>query len=235
MYQGKYSAKHSASARFQNRKQKQRKWFSVAIIAILCCIVSSITLAYVFTQTEPVDNTFNPAKVACAVVEDNGTPITGSIVNTGSSKQNVQIKNTGDTDAYIRVAVVVNWMNADGTRVWATKPVEAVEGADGDYTITYNLEDGWFDGGDGFYYYSKAVSPTSPNNLTEILISNAALMSGVTAPVGTDNTQYYLSIEIVASAIQSTPASTVQKQWGVTVAGDGTISKKEVDNNEKNL
>ena len=215
MYQGKYSAKHSAPARFQNRKQKQRKWFSVAIIAILCCIVSSITLAYVFTQTEPVDNTFNPAEVACAVVEDNGTPVIGSIVNTGSAKQNVQIKNTGDTDAYIRVAVIVNWMDADGTRVWAQKPIQNT-----DYTITYDLDNGWFDGEDGFYYYS---SPIAPTELTKVLISNAELKG--TAPTGTDNTQYYLSIEIVASAIQSTPASTVHKQWGVTVAGDGTISK----------
>ena len=111
-------------------------------------------------------------------------------------------------------------MSEDGTKVWATKP------KDTEYSISYNLkENGWFDGRDGFYYYSKAVSPTSPNNLTDILISNAALMIGVTAPVGTDNTQYYLSIEIVASAIQSTPASTVSDQWGVTVSDDGTISK----------
>lgn len=198
-----------------------KKSIIITSVILLLLVAVGTTLAYVFTETEPVENTFIPSRVSCAVVENGKEPVSGSLVNISDSKNNVQIQNTGDTDAYIRVAVTVNWMNADGTRVWAQKPIQNT-----DYTITYNLsEDGWFDGGDGFYYYSKAVSPTSPNNLTEILISNAALMSGVTAPVGTDNTQYYLSIEIVASAIQSTPASTVHDQWGVTVSDDGTISK----------
>lgn len=198
-----------------------KKSIIITSVILLLLVAVGTTLAYVFTETEPVENTFIPSQVSCAVVENGKEPVSGSLVNISDSKNNVQIQNTGDTDAYIRVAVTVNWMNADGTRVWAQKPIQNT-----DYTITYNLsEDGWFDGGDGFYYYSKAVSPTSPNNLTEILISNAALMSGVTAPVGTDNTQYYLSIEIVASAIQSTPASTVSDQWGVTVSDDGTISK----------
>lgn len=198
-----------------------KKSIIITSVILLLLVAVGTTLAYVFTETEPVENTFIPSRVSCAVVENGKEPVSGSLVNISDSKNNVQIQNTGDTDAYIRVAVTVNWMNADGTRVWAQKPIQNT-----DYTITYNLsENGWFDGGDGFYYYSKAVSPTSPNNLTEILISNAALMSGVTAPVGTDNTQYYLSIEIVASAIQSTPASTVSDQWGVTVSDDGTISK----------
>ena len=202
------------------KKYINKKLIITSVILLLLVAVGT-TLAYVFTETEPVENTFIPSRVSCAVVENGKEPVSGSLVNISDSKNNVQIQNTGDTDAYIRVAVTVNWMNADGTRVWAQKPIQNT-----DYTITYNLsKDGWFDGGDGFYYYSKAVSPTSPNNLTEILISNAALMSGVTAPVGTDNTQYYLSIEIVASAIQSTPASTVSDQWGVTVSDDGTISK----------
>lgn len=198
-----------------------KKSIIITSVILLLLVAVGTTLAYVFTETEPVENTFIPSRVSCAVVENGKEPVSGSLVNISDSKNNVQIQNTGDTDAYIRVAVTVNWMNADGTRVWAQKPIQNT-----DYTITYNLsENGWFDGGDGFYYYSKAVSPTSPNNLTEILISNAALMSDVTAPVGTDNTQYYLSIEIVASAIQSTPASTVSDQWGVTVSDDGTISK----------
>lgn len=194
----------------------------ITSVILLLAVAVGATLAYVFTETDPVENTFKPSKVSCAVVENNGTLVTDLVTNTGNVKENVRIQNTGDTEAYIRVAVTVNWMNADGTRVWAQKPIQNT-----DYTITYNRsEDGWFDGGDGFYYFSKAVSPISPNNLTDVLISNAKLKDGVKAPIGTDNTQYYLSIEIVASAIQSTPASTVSEQWGVTVSDDGIISKK---------
>ena len=36
---------------------------------------------------------------------------------------------------------------------------------------------------------------------------------------------YGLSVEILGSAIQSTPKSVVAENWGVTVAADGTISK----------
>lgn len=200
------------------KKYINKKSIIIASVMLLLLVAVGTTLAYIFTETEPVENTFNPSKVSCAVVENNGTPVTGSVTDTGNVKENVQIKNTGDTDAYIRVAVVVNWMDEAGTKVWATKPVEAVEGADGDYTITYNLEDGWFDGGDGFYYYSKAVSP---EELTTILINEAKQLKS--APQTPDGIQYCLSIEIVASAIQSTPPRVVKEQWKSGVSGvDGS-------------
>lgn len=198
--------------RFINKKS-----IIIASVALLLLISVGTTLAFVLTDTEPVENTFTPSKVSCAVVENGKDSVSGSIVETGNEKKNVKIKNTGNTDAYIRVAVVINWANADGTRVWATKPVEGT-----DFNITYLLNDGWFQSTtDGYYYYK---SPVAPDDVTTTLISSVTVVDGK-APIGTDNTQYYLSVEIVASAIQSTPASTVHEQWGVTVAGDGTISK----------
>jgi hypothetical protein len=152
-----------------------------------------------------VENQFTPSKVACAVVENGGKLVSGAVQNTGTEKTDVQIKNTGNTDAYIRVAVVVNWMSADGTKVWAQKP-EAE-----DYEISDNLSgNGWIDGGDGYYYYTD---PVEPGEMTDILINSAT--QTVTGPVGTDGTQYYLSIEIVASAIQAEGmgASSAQDAW----------------------
>ena len=207
-------------------KGKRRTIAAVALALVLLCTVGG-TLAYVFMNTDPVENVFQPSVVTTAVIENGGTPVVGSNANTGDTKTNVRIKNTGDTDAYIRVAVVVNWADATGTRVWAQKPVACTHGANCtsgacEYRITYDLNNGWSLGSDGYYYYNKSVAP---GKLTEILINEAKLNDGVTAPVGADNTQYYLSIEIVASGIQSTPTSVVKDQWGVTVANDGTISK----------
>ena len=196
------------------KKYINKKSIIIASVMLLLLATVGTTLAYIFTETKPVENTFNPSKVSCAVVENNGTPVTGSVTDTGNVKENVQIKNTGDTDAYIRVAVVVNWASADGSCVWAQKP------ADDDYTITYNLSNGWFNGGDGFYYYSKAVSP---GESTSVLIDEAKQL--LAAPKGTDGTQYYLSIEIVASAIQSTPETVVENHWGVTVE-NGVITSE---------
>ena len=199
------------------KKYINRKSVLITSIALLLLVAVGTTLAFVFTNTDPVENTFNPSKVSCAVVENGGKPVTGAIVNTGDSKDNVQIQNTGDTDAYIRVAVVVNWMSEDG-KVWATKPVAGTN-----YSITYATDTGWIKGSDGYWYYTKPVPPTDGSDLTGILITEATQLTA--APKGTDNTQYYLSIEIVASAIQAKPTSVVTSQWGVTVDGDGNISK----------
>lgn len=194
------------------KKYINKKSIIITSVMLLLLVTVGTTLAYIFTETTPVENTFKPSKVSCAVVENGGTPVTGSVTDTGNVKENVQIKNTGDTDAYIRVAVVVNWASADGSCVWAQKP------ADDDYTITYNLSNGWFNGGDGFYYYSKAVSP---GESTSVLIDKAKQL--LAAPKGTDGTQYYLSIEIVASAIQSTPETVVKEQWSSGISDvDGT-------------
>ena len=190
---------------------------SIIITSVILLLLVSVgtTLAYVFTETEPVENIFIPSRVSCEVVENGNEPVSGSLVNISDSKNNVQIQNTGDTDAYIRVAVVVNWASADGSCVWAQKP------ADDDYTITYNLGNGWVKGSDDYWYYTKSVPPTEGNNLTDILIEKAT--QNKEGPKGTDGTQYYLSIEIVASAIQSTPETVVKEQWSSGIRDvDGT-------------
>lgn len=187
------------------KKNMKKKALLTMSVALLLLVAVGATLAYIFTQTNPVVNTFTPSKVSCAVVENSEAQISGGIQNTGDKKSNVQIKNTGDTDAYIRVAVVANWVNADGTRVWAQKPIE-----NKDYTMTLGSAAKWAIGADGFYYYCEDISP---NNLTELLITEAKLKDGVTAPLGTDGTQYHLSLEIVASAIQSKPDYVVENEW----------------------
>lgn len=186
-----------------------KKSMLITSVALLLLVAVGTTLAYIFTKTEPVENKFNPSKVSCAVVEAGGNPVAAGTHNTGTEKKDVQIKNTGDTDAYIRVAVVVNWMSADGTKVWATKPVEGT-----DYSITYATGTGWEKGSDGYWYYTQSVPATDGSNLTGILIENATQLLDK-GPVGTDNTQYYLSIEIVASAIQAEGmgATSAQDAW----------------------
>lgn len=200
------------------KKYINKKSIIIASVMLLLLVAVGTTIAYIFTETEPVENTFNPSKVSCAVVEKGYEPVSGEIQNISDKKSNVQIKNTGDTDAYIRVAVVVNWMDEAGTKVWATKPIEDTE-----YSITYANTPNWVKGSDDYWYYTKSVPPTEGNNLTDILIEKAT--QNKEGPKGTDGTQYYLSIEIVASAIQSTPETVVENHWGVTVE-NGVITPK---------
>lgn len=162
-------------------KLNKRALVLLACLTLVVTAAVGVTLAYIFTQTKPVENTFKPAKVSCEVVETFENNV----------KSEVKIKNTGDTSAYIRVAVVVTWKNDKGY-VWAQAPVEE------DYSITWNLTDnGWVKGTDGYYYYTKAVPPTGGGAFTDVLITEAKPLKDCPAD------GYTLSIEIVASAIQA--------------------------------
>ena len=58
-------------------------------VALLLLVGSGSTLAYLFTNTDSVKNTFTPAQVSCAVVE-NGQAYTSNTVNiTNNNKSNV--------------------------------------------------------------------------------------------------------------------------------------------------
>ena len=182
----------------------------VLLVCLALLLVSAgITLAFVHTSTPTVENTFTPAQVSCAVVETVENQI----------KSNVMIRNTGDTAAYIRVAVVVTWKytDTDGIdHVYATAPVEGT-----DYSIDWAFDDAaptdWIPGNDGYYYFTTAVDP---NFTTQTLINTCNLLPAATVPDG-----YQLSVEIVASAIQAEPAYVVTDQWGVTVSSDGVITQ----------
>lgn len=186
--------------RNQNKKCTVRRRSIILLVSLLSVITLSVgtTLAFIFTNTGKVENTFNPAQISCEVTEEFKNNI----------KTNVSIKNTGNTDAYIRAAVIVTWVNNDGN-VYATAPQE-----DNDYTITLadNFDENWLTDSNGFYY---CKAPVAPDSDTPQLIKECKVIEGK-APEG-----YHLSVEILASAIQSEPSSVVEEQWGVTVTDSG--------------
>ena len=139
-------------------------------------------------NTQSVTNTFEPTKVSCAVDE----------TLTATEKKDVKVINTGDIDAFIRAEVVVTWKKQEGNSyvVYGQRPEKGT-----DYVVSLNLkEDGWVEGNDGFYYFTKAVAPESvsaDSHFTDILI-NSCTVTGTPPSDG-----YYLSVEIIASAIQA--------------------------------
>ena len=166
---------------------------AVLIIAVLLLLGAAVgsTVAFLTTKTKPVENSFEYAKVSCEVT---------------GSKENVQIKNTGNTAAYIRATYVVTWR--DGNRNVAVSVPDGYS-----YTLTENLGNYWNKGADGYFYYSL---PVSPGNSTQ----DSLLTCNVTYP---DNPEYTLSVEILAEAIQSEPAEAVQQAWGATIV-DGKLT-----------
>lgn len=87
---------------------------------------------------------------------------------------------------------------------------------DKDYSITLAENTNWIQGADGYYYYKL---PVDPQGSTGELIEECKLQNNASVPNG-----YHLSVEIVASAIQSAPDSVVQSMWHVTVE-DGKITR----------
>lgn len=195
-----------------------KKFIAILATVLLLTVAAGSTLAYILTNTAPVENVFTPSKVSCSVVEKNDSETTTEKENgnvTGiTTKKDVQLKNTGDTNAFIRVKIVVTWKGEGGT-VFAQAPVKDI-----DYSIAFadnkSPDKGeWVEGADGFYYYTKEVVP---GDMTDFLISEAKALK--TAPVD----GFTLSIEIVASAIQSHPDDVVVKQWSnyyVKVSANG--------------
>ena len=186
MYQGKHYQKNEHVEKRSHAKKPLAAL--VALVLIIGAVVGG-TLAYLAARTDAIVNTFNPAKVDITVEENFD----------GSTKKDVKITNTGDTEVYIRATYVVNWLDAQGNIV-ASVP----EGYS--YTLTENPDSKWTKGNDGYFYY---LSPVAPDKSTP----GSLLTCTVTHP---ENPEYRLSVEILATAIQSTPAQAVTEAWGVT-------------------
>ena len=189
MYQDAHNEKSGRHGIRMNRT-------AVLLIAIILLISTAVgsTVAFLATKTEPVENSFEYANVSCEVTQNCDTD--GSIV---------QVKNTGTISAYIRAAVVANWMDAEGN-IAASVP----DGYSYDLTCSSGS---WAQGKDGFFYY---LLPVAPGASTE----GNLLTCTVTC---SETPKYTLSVEVLAEAIQSTPASAVNEAWSAAVDGSGML------------
>ena len=150
----------------------------VSLVALLT-VVAGITVAFLIDNTDGIENAFTPSRVDCEVIDKTGNTYT--------------VKNIGDTDAYIRASVLVNWKNTAGN-VYAQAP-----------QFTVDPGEGWVKGSDGYYYYTKSVAPGDLINSDLTVTVTTETLSG-----------YTLTVEVVASAVQAT--STAVSQWSNGVA-----------------
>lgn len=174
------------------RKFSKKTVALVVSIALLICVGVGSTLAYLMTATDPVVNTFTASQVSTYVTEK----------NSGETKKNVQIQNTGDIEANIRANIVVTWQNANG-EILAQAPVKWNSATnDGDYKI--EIGDKW-ELVNGFYVYEDVVAP---DGFTDDLIVTCKPLKAAPAD------GYYLCVEIIASGIQAEGISGTHP-WGI--------------------
>lgn len=190
MYQGKHVKRTKYSRRRANRRKATVLLTSLALLIVL---LVGTTTAFLIASDGPITNIFKSSRVTCQVNEKSFD---------GTTKTDVTISNTGDTEAYIRAAIVVTWKDDGNGNVYGSVPSVGT-----DYIITLNLDD-WIEGEDGFYYYRKPVAPSGQDgSVTTALITSCTVIQN-NAPAG-----YGLNVEILGSAIQSVPVSVVNEKW----------------------
>lgn len=165
----------------------KRSLVLVVSVLVLLLAVAGGTLAWLIANTGPVINTFTPAHVSCEVTENFD----------GTIKRNVNVTNTSDIDAYIRVKLVTYRVNAQGRHIGGAATIP-------DFTLGTN----WVKNGEYYYYTLPVAAGGKPAN--DLIDSN-----GITLVKYTDADGGKQVIEVMAEAIQSSPAEAVQQAWGV--------------------
>lgn len=168
-----------------------------ALILSLCLIFAlavGTTFALLKASTAPVTNTFTATKSGTDIVEELD----------GNQKKSIVVKNTGTAVSYVRVKLVMNWVDENGN-VSAT-PVNI--------TVDYDNTN-WFEQ-DGIYYYKMPVAANNgeTTNLLKTPITQDA------APEG-----YHLEVTVLAESIQAAPSAAVQQSWGVGVDSNGYLTQ----------
>lgn len=182
-------------AKQRSRMHKNTRAITLLIALLLfSALAVGGTVAWLTANATPVENTFTPSKVACSVTEEFD----------GTTKSNVNVTNTGDTEAYIRVKLVTYRVNEQNQHIGGTAEIPAFEPGAG--WKVYN----------GYYYYTSPVKPGEKPAAD--LISSIELTGSYNDADGGKQV-----VEVMAEAIQSQPAKAVEDSWGVTIS-EGSVT-----------
>ena len=182
MYNGSHVSPRKKSGR------SRRPLLLLASLVLLLALAVGGTVAWLTANTGNVANTFTPSHVTCEVNESFD----------GETKSNVNVTNTSDIYAYIRVKLVTYRVNANGDHIGGTATIPTFEPGVG--WKLYN----------GYYYYT---SPVEPGKTTANLINSIELTGSYNDADGGKQV-----VEVMAEAIQSQPAKAVGEAWGVSIA-----------------
>lgn len=169
-----------------------------ALILSLCLIFAlavGTTFALLKANTDPVENTFTAAKSGTDIVEKLD----------GNQKKSIVVKNTGTAVSYVRVKLVMNWVDENGNV--SAEPVN----------ITPSITDNWFEQGGIYYYKMPVAAKGETTNLLKTPITQT------NAPEGC-----HLEVTVLAESIQAAPSTAVEGAWKVVKVGpDSCLTLKD--------
>lgn len=190
MYQGRYNSKKAAPSR--RRRTRKTPVVLMAALLLLVCTAVGGTLAWLTTNTDSVENGFIPSQVSCNVTEKFD----------GTTKEDVNVTNTSDISAYLRVKLVTYRVNEQGDHIGGTATIPS-----------FTPGEGWVKNGE-YYYYKYAVAPGAKPAHDLIGSDGIRLVAYNDADGGVQ------VIEVMAEAIQaqgvdSNGTKAVVLAWGV--------------------
>ena len=201
MYKGRYEGRHrkAKAAPAGGKAPRNGRLAAMAMAAVLLLTLAiGGTVAWLSTKDAPITNTFHPSKVSCEVTE--------KFSGTTGVKENVNVKNTGTIDAFIRVKLVTYRTNADGQHIGGTAAIPS-----------FDLGANWVQYGD-YYYYTK---PVAPNQKPGTNLADSMTLTGA-YPDADGGSQ---AMDVMAEAIQSVPEAAVKAAWGAgfSIGADGSL------------
>lgn len=197
MYKGKYEDKHREEAAAPASEKTLRAGRVTAIVmatVLLLALAIGGTVAWLSTKSATITNTFLPSKVACEVTE--------IFDKTTGVKTDVNVENTGDTQAFIRVKLVTYRTNDAGDHIGGKAEIPSF--TRGENWVKY----------DGYYYYTLPVA-AGGKPATNLADSMTLTQTYQDADGG------HQAIDVMAEAIQSVPQAAVKAAWGQNFSIDG--------------
>jgi hypothetical protein len=172
---------------------------TLILTLVLAAVTIPMALSYLTSSPDALENMFTDPYVPPDITE----------TFDGEIKENIRIENTGNVDAYIRAALVIQ-AKAENGDILAYSPVHGT-----DYTLSA-LGSTWFKQKD--YYYFK--HPVPPGGLTDVMFSKIEALNIPLKTLG--GVHYYLNIDVASQSIQALPPGAVESAWPVTV-GAGSV------------
>ena len=176
----------------------------IAVLLFSFVGAAGVTSAFFTDKTEGVVNTFVPGELEIEQTE----------VFNNNIKTNVGAKNTGDIDVFVRIKLVGNWyQTVDGEERLVGKNNWSVP------KEVLKLEQDWFDGNDGYYYYKEKLKTGET--------TDTYLIDSITLKLDEDGT--YQGLDVIVEAIQADGVTdaevpAVTDAWGIAV-NNGILQK----------
>lgn len=204
MAEGRHFASQKPTPR-ATRPSRPRVPKRRVLIAVLACVLAGAGIAGVvawLTVSGQVENSFEIGTVIPEINEDG--PTDDKPFKDGDKvKQNVDVTNRGNVPIYVRAQVNIYWQDANGNQLW-DEPAE-----NADYTIEMGAGSSWEQGTDGYWYWTKPLSPEAKENTTAVLIEKFEAL--------TSDDGRKLVCDVSVQAIQAEPDDAVIEAWGDAV------------------